>query len=44
LVERISGYLMLVEMNDVTATSAMEGFRAALNDMPLVVRRSMTYD
>jgi transposase, IS30 family len=31
LVERTSGYLMLVKMNDATATSAMEGFSAALN-------------
>ena len=44
LVERTSGYLMLVKMNDATATSAMEGFSAALNDMPLAVRKSMTYD
>lgn len=44
LVERTSGYLMLVKMNDATATSAVEGFSAALNRMPLPVRRSMTYD
>ena len=44
LVERTSGYLMLVKMNDATATSAMEGFSAALNGMPLVLRKSMTYD
>jgi IS30 family transposase len=44
LVERTSGYLMLVKMNDATATSAMEGFSAALNSMPLAMRRSMTYD
>ena len=44
LVERTSGYLMLVKMNDATATSAMEGFSAALNGMPLVMRKSMTYD
>ena len=35
---------MLVKMNDATATSAMEGFSAALNSMPLAVRKSMTYD
>lgn len=44
LVERTSGYLMLVKMNDATANSAVEGFSAALNRMPLPVRRSMTYD
>lgn len=32
------------EMNDATATSAVEGFSAELNRMPLVVRKSMTYD
>jgi IS30 family transposase len=42
LVERTSGYLMRVKMND--ATSAMEGFSAALNGMPLAMRKSMTYD
>lgn len=44
LVERSSGYLMLVKMNDATATSAVEGFSAALNGMPLAARKSMTYD
>lgn len=44
LVERTSGYLILVKMRDATATSAVEGFSAALNSMPLEVRKSMTYD
>ena len=44
LVERTSGYLILVKMNDATATSAVQGFSAALNGMPLAVRKSMTYD
>jgi IS30 family transposase len=44
LVERTSGYLMLIKMADATATSALEGFSAALNGMPLAVRKSMTYD
>lgn len=44
LVERTSGYLMLVKMHDATATAAVEGFSAALNRMPLAVRKSMTYD
>jgi IS30 family transposase len=33
--ERTSGYLMLIKLNDATATSAVEGFSAALNHMPL---------
>lgn len=44
LVERSSGYLMLVKMNDATATSAVEGFSAALNRMPLAACKSLTYD
>ena len=44
LVERTRGYLILVKMNDATATSAVQGFSAALNGMPLAVRKSMTYD
>lgn len=43
LVERASGYPMLVKMNDATATSAVEGFSVALNRLPLAVRKSMTY-
>jgi IS30 family transposase len=35
---------MPIKMNDTTATSAVEGFSAALNRMPLTVRKSMTYD
>ncbi len=31
-------------MNDATATSAVQGFSAALNSMPLAVHKSMTYD
>ena len=44
LVERASGYVMLVNMKDATATSAVEGFSASLNRMPLAVRKSMAYD
>lgn len=44
LVERSTGYLMLVKMNDATATSAVEGFSAALNRMPVAARKTMTYD
>lgn len=44
LVERTSGYLMPIKMNDATATSAVEGFSAALNVMPLAMCKSMTYD
>ncbi|SDT32473.1 hypothetical protein SAMN05216598_5046 [Pseudomonas asplenii] len=43
LVERTSGYLMLIKMNDTTVTSAVEGLGVALNGMPLVMRKSMTY-
>jgi IS30 family transposase len=43
LVERSSGYLLLVKMLGATATSAVEGFSEALNRMPLVARKSMTY-
>gem|GEM_PF-463212 len=44
LVERSSGYQILVKMYDATATSAVEGFSAALNRMPLAVRKTLTYD
>ncbi|RMN04695.1 Transposase, partial [Pseudomonas savastanoi pv. glycinea] len=44
LVGRTSGYLILVKMRDATATSAVEGFSAALNSMPLDLSKSMTYD
>jgi len=35
---------MQVKMNDATATSAVDGFNAALNRMPLAARRTLTYD
>lgn len=44
LVERASGYVMLVKMSNATATAAVEGFSASLNRMPLSIRKSMTYD
>jgi IS30 family transposase len=44
LVELSTGYLILAKMNDATATSAVEGFSAALNRMPLAARKTMTYD
>ncbi|WP_019716446.1 IS30 family transposase, partial [Pseudomonas syringae] len=37
-------YLILVKMNDATATSAVEGFSAALNRMPVAARKTLTYD
>ncbi|BBG30462.1 IS30 family transposase [Zymobacter palmae] len=43
LVELTSGYVMLVKMNGATATAAVEGC-AALNRMPLSLRKTMTYD
>ena len=44
LVELSSGYLILAKMHDATATSAVEGFSAALNRMPLAARKTLTYD
>lgn len=44
LVDPTTGYLMLVKMADATATSAVEGFSAKLNGMPLKARKTMTYD
>ena len=44
LVERTSGYVMLIKMEDATATSAVIGFSAALNRVPLKFARTMTYD
>ena len=43
-VELSSGHVILAKLNDATATSAVEGFSAALNRMPLAARKSMTYD
>lgn len=44
LVEHTSGYVMLIKMEDATATSAVIGFSAALNRVPLTFARTMTYD
>lgn len=44
LVELSSGYLILAKMNDATATSAVEGFSAALNIMPTTALKTLTYD
>lgn len=44
LVERSTGYLMLVKMHDATATSAVEGFGAALNRVSLAARKTLTDD
>jgi|TARA_A100001518_G_C1181402_1_gene29534 IS30 family transposase len=44
LVELSSGYLVLVKMDDATATSAVAGFSATLNRMPTTARKSMSYD
>lgn len=43
LVER-TGYLTLIKMHVATATSAVEGFSAALNRMPLAACKTTTYD
>ena len=42
--ERTSGYLMLVKISGETATIEMEGLSAALNGMPLAMRKSMIDD
>ncbi len=44
LVERTCSYLILVKVRDATATSAVDGFSAAFNSIPLEVRKSITYD
>ncbi len=44
LVERTIGYLILARMADATATSAVNGFSAALNSMPAELKKSLTYD
>ena len=44
LVERTNGYLTLARMADATATSAVNGFSAALNRMPSELKKSLTYD
>lgn len=36
--------LILVRMADATATSAVNGFSAALNRMPAELKKSLTYD
>lgn len=42
--ESSGGYLILVKMDDTTATSAVAGFSAALNRMITTARKSMTKD
>ncbi|PVY76438.1 IS30 family transposase [Tamilnaduibacter salinus] len=44
LVERVSGLVFLARMDGATATAAVEGFSAALNRIPLSMRKTMTYD
>ena len=44
LLARSSGYLILARMADATATSAVNGFSAALNSMPAELKKSLTYD
>lgn len=44
LVECTNGYLMLVNMNNSTAISAVQGFGVALSSMLLAARKSMTLD
>ena len=44
LVERVSGLVFLARMDGATATAAVQGFSAALNRVPLEMRRTFTYD
>ncbi len=44
LVERVSGLVFLAKMADSTATSAVQGFSAALNRVPPDMRLTFTYD
>lgn len=44
LVERSSGLLLLVQMPDATAASALAGFTAKLRSIAAPLRQSMTYD
>lgn len=44
LVERVSGLVFLAKMDGATATSAVQGFSAALNRVPLEMRQTFTYD
>ena len=44
LVERTSRLVLLARMHDATAASALAGFTAKLNSIPLPMRQSLTYD
>ncbi|UQG59339.1 IS30 family transposase [Marinobacter sp. M3C] len=44
LVERVSGWVFLAKMDGATATAAVQGFSAALNQVPLEMRQTFTYD
>jgi IS30 family transposase len=44
LVERVSGLVFLSKMDGATATAAVQGFSAALNQVPLEMRQTFTYD
>ena len=44
LVERVSGLVFLAKMDGAMATAAVEGFSAALNRVPLQMRKTFTYD
>lgn len=44
LVERASGFVVLVKMSSASAADTLESFGAALQRIPASVRRSLTYD
>lgn len=43
LVERTSGFVVLVKMNSASATDALDGFGNAFERTPSGLRKSMTY-
>ena len=44
MVERASRLMMLVQMENASATAALEGFSRVLNGMPEPMRKTLTYD
>jgi IS30 family transposase len=44
LAERVSGLVFLTKMDGATATAAVQGLSAALNQVPLEMRQTFTYD
>jgi IS30 family transposase len=40
----VSGLVCLAKMDGATATAAVQGFNAALNQVPLAMHQTFTYD